>query len=99
MRRLSAKCDTEEPIRDAESPDSCLLTTTEPIPRAALVTGGARRVGRVIAETLARAGYAVIITTTILNPKLEKLLPIVAWLGLNRMPYTLILPMRLKPRT
>lgn len=37
------------------------MTGTAPLPPVALVTGGARRIGRAIAETLARDGFAVAI--------------------------------------
>ncbi len=37
------------------------LSTTESLPKVALVTGGARRIGRAIVETLANLGFAVAI--------------------------------------
>src|SRR5207248_1721280 len=46
--------------RAAELPEKLTgALPTAPVPRAALVTGGARRIGRALALALAEAGYAV----------------------------------------
>ena len=46
---------------------------TSSTPRAALITGGSRRIGRAIALTLSRAGYAVVLHANRSRSEAEKL--------------------------